>query len=122
MEKLRKDLKAASKTLSNLAQKLEKIRKKVDEEVKLSKLPKVKSVKKKAVKTVPAKRAIVRKTAPPNASDKIFLIIKRSKKGINTSDLMKKTGYERKSISNAIYKLTKQGKIKTAAKGVYVKS
>ena len=122
MEKLNRELKAVSKTLSILAQKVEKIRKKVDEQIRFSKLSKVKPVKKKAVKSVPSKKVVVRKTAPPTAADNIFLIIKESKTGINTSDLMIKTGYYRKSISNTIYKLTKQGKIKTVAKGVYVKA
>jgi hypothetical protein len=122
MEKLRRDLKAVSKRLSNLVQQLEKIIIKVDEQIQFSKIPKVKSTRKKAVKTVPEKKAVVRKTAPASASDKIFQIIKKSKKGINTKDLIKKTGYDKKSVSNAIYKLIKQGKIKTVAKGVYVKT
>jgi predicted transcriptional regulator len=74
------------------------------------------------VKTVPVKKAAVRKTAPPTASDNIFQIIKKSKKGINTKDLIKITGYDKKSVSDAIYKLTKQGKIKTVSKGVYIKA
>jgi len=121
MDKLRKELNAVSKTLSKLVQKLEKIQKRVDERARRLKILKGRPVKKKAVNKVPAKKAVVRKTAPPTAADNIFSIIKKSKKGVNTSDLMKKTGYERKAVSNAIYKLTKQGKIKTAAKGVYVK-
>jgi hypothetical protein len=122
MEKLRRDLKAVSKRLSNLVRQLEKIIIKVDEQIQFYKIPKVKSTRKKAVKTVPEKKAVVRKTAPPTAVDTIYSIIRKSKRGINTSELMEKTGYERKSVSNAIYKLTKQGKIKTVAKGVYVKS
>lgn len=117
MKKLKKDLTFISKTLSDLAQQVEKMQKKVEKRGKLLKKPKAKPI-----KTVPAKRIIVRKTAPPTAADKIFSIIRKSKKGINTKDLMKKTGYERKSISNAIYKLTKQGKIKTVSKGVYIKA
>lgn len=121
MDKLRKDINAVSKILSKLTQKIEKIRKDVDKQVQFSKKTKAKSVKKKAVKKVPAKKPVVRKTAPPTAVDTIYTIIRKSKKGVTTSELMKRTGYERKSISNAIYKLTKQGKIKTVAKGVYVK-
>lgn len=111
-----------SKTLSDLAQKVEKMKKKVEKRGKLLEKPKAKPIMKKPMKKVPAKKTIVRKTAPPTAAAKIFSIIQKSKKGINTKDLMKKTGYERKSISNAIYKLTKQGKIKTVSKGVYVKA
>ena len=112
----------SSKALYTLAAKVEKIQKEVTKKVQSTKKPKVKSVKKKAVKKAPAKKVVVRKTAPPTVADKIFDIIKRSKKGVNTATLMKKTGYERKAISNVIYKLTKQGKIKTVAKGIYVKA
>ena len=117
MKNFKKDLKAVSKALLNLAQKIEKMQKEVDTHVQPAKKPKIKAVKK-----TPAKKVIVRKTAPATAADKIFVIIQKSKKGINTEALMKNTGYERKSISNVIYKLTKQGKIKTVAKGVYVKA
>jgi hypothetical protein len=35
---------------------------------------------------------------------------------------MQKTGYENKKIHNLVYKLKKQGKIKSETKGVYVKA
>lgn len=117
MKKLKKDLQAVSKALYNLAQKVEKMQKEVDKHMQPKKKPKARDVKK-----TPSKKNIVSKTAPATAIDKIFAIIKRSKKGINAEAIMKKTGYERKSISNVIYKLTKQGKIKTVAKGVYIKA
>jgi putative endonuclease len=121
-KKLKKDLQSVSKALYNLVQKIEKMQKEVDKQVQPTKKTKAKTVKKKAVKKAPVKKVIVPKTAPPTAIDKIFAIINRSKKGVNTATLMKKTGYERKAIFNVIYKLTKQGKIKTVAKGVYVKA
>jgi predicted Rossmann fold nucleotide-binding protein DprA/Smf involved in DNA uptake len=113
---LKKDLQSMSKALYAIAQKLEKMYKEINKQEKSTKSPKAKAVKK-----VPTKKVVIRRTAPPTSADKIFAIIKRSKKGVKTADLIKKTGYERKAISNAIYKLTKQGKIKTATKGVYVK-
>jgi len=122
MKKLKKDLEGISKALNGLAQKVQKMQEQLGEETKPTKKPKTKAVKKKAVKKVPKKRVIVRKVAPPNAADKVFAIIKRSKKGVASSTLMKKTGYERKAISNVIYKLTKQGKIKTVSRGVYVEA
>lgn len=74
MEKLRRDLKAVSKRLSNLVHQLEKIIIKVDEQIQFSKIPKVKSTRIKAVKTVPEKKAAIRKTAPPTAVDTIYSI------------------------------------------------
>jgi hypothetical protein len=34
---------------------------------------------------------------------------------------LKKTGYDRKKVANMVYRLGKQGKIKSIKKGVYVK-
>jgi len=48
--------------------------------------------------------------------------IKRSKKGIATAALMEKTGYNQKKVTNIVFKLRKQGKIKNEGKGVYVKA
>jgi predicted transcriptional regulator len=120
-KKLKKDLQTVSKALYSLAEKVEKIQKEVESRLMLPKITKAKIVKKKVMKKAPAKMAVVRKTAPATAADKIFAIIKRSK-GVNIETLMNKTGYERKTVYNVIYKLTKQGKIKTVAKGVYVKA
>lgn len=117
MKNLQKDLKAILKSIYSLAQKVEKMQKEVERQVQPTVKPKAKTVKK-----APVKKVVVRKAVPPTATDKIFTIIKRTKKGVNTATLKKKTGYERKAISNAIYRLTKQGKIKTIAKGVYVKA
>lgn len=117
MKKVKKDLEAILKALNGLAQRVQKLQEQIGEDAKPTKKPKAKALKK-----APKKRVVVRKTAPPTAADKIFTIIKRSKKGINTEDLMKKTGFERKAISNVIYKLTKQGKIKSVAKAIYVKA
>ena len=116
MKKLQRDLKAILKTIYSLAQKVEKMQKEVDNKIKTNKKQKPKAVKK-----APTNKVVVRKTAPASAADKIFAIIKRSK-GVNIETLMNKTGYERKAVYNVIYKLTKQGKIKTVTKGVYVKA
>ena len=104
----------------------------IGEETKPTKKPKAKAVKAKAVKKAPVKKVVVKKAAPKKATpkkvapatavDTVLAIIKRSKKGIDTAVLMEKTGYNQKKISNLVFKLTKQGKIKTVAKGVYVKA
>ncbi len=70
-------------------------------------------------KAKPAERAVAKKA--PTASDTVYGIIKRSRNGVNMAALKKKTGFNNKKIANIVYKLKKQGKIKSAAKGVYVK-
>lgn len=59
---------------------------------------------------------------PPTAAETVLTIIKRTKKGVDTSALMEKTGYDRKKVANIIFKLKKQGVVKNAAKGKYIKS
>ena len=116
-EKLKKDLQAVSKALNSLAQKIEKMQKEVDKQAQ----PTNKS-KPKAVKKAPVKKAAVKKTGQVTTADTVLAIINGSKKGVNTETLKKKTGYNQKKIANLIYKLKKQGKIKSADKGCLCKS
>ena len=48
--------------------------------------------------------------------------INRSKKGLSVKQLKAKIGFDDKKIANLVYKAKKDGKIKNAGKGVYVKS
>ena len=72
------------------------------------------------MKKTPVKKPASKKAAPATAVDTVLAIIKRSKKGVGTAALMEKTGYDQKKISNLVFKLKKQGKIKSVGKGVYV--
>jgi len=54
------------------------------------------------------------------AVDTILGVIKRSKKGVDTTALMKKTGYNAKKVRNIIFNLKKQGKIKSEVMGIYL--
>jgi predicted Rossmann fold nucleotide-binding protein DprA/Smf involved in DNA uptake len=127
MKKLNKDLEAISKALNVLAQKVEKLQEQIVEGPEPTKRPKAKAVKKKAVKKAPArkvaaKKAVPKKAKPKTAADTVLAIIKKSKKSVGMAALMEKTGYNQKKISNLVYKLGKQGKIKSVSKGVYVKA
>jgi hypothetical protein len=134
MKKLKKDLQAVNKEIKALAKKTESLLKAVDklEKPKPTKKPKAKAVKKKVVKKAPIKRvaakkvapkkAVPKKAKPATAVDTVLAIIKRSKKGIGTTALMEKTGYNQKKIASLVFKLRKQGKIKSVDRGVYVKA
>ena len=131
MTKLKKDLEAILKALNGLAQKVEKLQEQIGEETKPTKKSKAKAVKKKAVKKTPIKKIAAKKAAPKKAvrkkakpvtaADTVLAIIKRYKKGVGNAALMEKTGYNQKKIANLVFKLRKQGKIKSVDKGVYVK-
>jgi hypothetical protein len=78
--------------------------------------PKKKS---KSARKAPAKQ---KKKKPATAAETVLGIINRSRKGVDTKTLMKKTGFNAKKINNNIYKLTKEGKIKSVGRGVYLKA
>ena len=132
MKKLKKDLEAISKTLNGLVQMVQKLQEQIGEDAKPTKKPKAKAVKAKAVKKAPVKKPVPKKAAPKKAVpkkatqatavDTVLAIIKRYKKGVGNAALMEKTGYNQKKIANLVFKLRKQGKIKSVDKGVYVKA
>jgi hypothetical protein len=132
MKELDALIKTVADGLKSMAQGVEKLADKVDgigkslaeEKAKAKAKPKRKApqkAKKKAAKKS-TKKAAPAKKKPATAADTVLTIINRSKKGVNTDTLMKKTGYDRKKVANIIYKLKKQGNIKNAGKGLYVKS
>jgi predicted Rossmann fold nucleotide-binding protein DprA/Smf involved in DNA uptake len=114
MNQLKKDMKAVAKDLKKLTQKTEKMINK------LEKLDKTKAAKK--PKAIAAKKAVAKKPTKVPASDTVLAIIKRSRKGVDTVALRKKTGFEGRKIRDIIYRLKKQGKIKSEGKGLYVKA
>ncbi len=59
---------------------------------------------------------------PATAMETVLNIINSSAAGVNLSEIRSKTGYEQKKVSNIVYKLKKQGKIKAVKKGFYIKS
>ena len=90
-------------------------------------LVKAKPMKKVATKKAPVKKVAVKKPAARKpvkltAADTVFGFIKRYRKGVDVSTLMKKTGFNKRKIYDNVKILKKQGKIKTAGKGVYVKA
>ena len=112
-----KDLQAISKELTKLVNQIEKLAADIGKAEK----PKAKSIK---IKTKPKAKAVSKK-APAKGSkktdtDKVLAIINRSKKGVDTATLMKKTGFDQKKVRNMLNRTYKQGKITRVAKGIYV--
>ena len=128
MKNLKKNLQAVNRELKALAKKVDKIVVAVGklEKPKVTKKPKAKPVKAKPMKKIVTKKVAVKKPAAKKPTktviDTVLAIIGRSKKGVNTAALMKKTGFSEKQIHNNVYKLKKQGKIKSVGRGVYLKT
>ncbi len=57
----------------------------------------------------------------PSMLDNLLGMISKSRNGITVERLKKRTGLEARQVSNALYKLTKKGKIETLSRGIYVK-
>ena len=121
MKKLKDQLKTISSSLSSLSKQVEKIIKQVEklQPKKAAVAPKKTAAKKKvAAKKVAAKKAPAK---PPTVIDSILNAIKKTKKGITIAQLKEKTEFNAKQLSNALYKLTKKGKIEAKSRGLYVK-
>ncbi|MBW2245851.1 MAG: hypothetical protein JRF62_01370 [Deltaproteobacteria bacterium] len=116
MKNLIKNLQAVNRNLTALSKKVDNII------VQVGKLEKPKSAKKTTAKAKPVKKVVVKQTAKLTAADTLFGIIKRFKKGTDVATLMKKTGFNRRKIYDNVKMLKKQGKIRTAGIGVYVKA
>ena len=114
MKELKRDLQSLVKALKALTQKTEKMVNR------LEKLEKAQTAKKPKAKAL--KRPTAKKPARVSSGDTLLAIIKRSKKGVDTLALRKKTGFEGRKIEDIIYRLKKQGKIKGLGKGLYVKA
>ena len=116
MKKLKDQLKTISSSLTSLSKQIEMITQQVDK----FKAKKAGSAPK---KTVPKKKVAAKKAPAkqPNVIDTILNTIKKTKKGMTIAQLKEKTEFNSKQLSNALYKLTKKGKIEAKSRGLYVK-
>jgi predicted Rossmann fold nucleotide-binding protein DprA/Smf involved in DNA uptake len=127
MTQLQDQLKNVSKTLTSLSRQLESISKKI------AKLPAKKApVKQKAVSKAKAatKKRVASKAANSNAAaakdktvlESVYDVIRRSRNGASIAKLKDKTGLEARQLSNALYKLSRRGRIEAKSRGIYIKS
>jgi len=125
MKELKREFKSVLKSLKALSQKTENMIKTLDklEKGQMPKKTKEKAKPKaKAMKKTPVRKPAASKKTKLTAADTILSVIKRSRKGVDTAVLTKKTGLEGRKIWDITYRLKKQGKIKKDRKGLYVKA
>jgi predicted Rossmann fold nucleotide-binding protein DprA/Smf involved in DNA uptake len=109
-------MKAMAQGIEALADKLDTIKtSRVDVKGKTKPAGKAPSKQKKST----AKKAASKE--PVTAAETVLKIINRSKKGVSPAIISEKTGFAPKKVHNVVYKLKKQGKIKSIGKGVYLK-
>jgi predicted Rossmann fold nucleotide-binding protein DprA/Smf involved in DNA uptake len=105
MNDLKMSLRKVARELTKAAKEVEKLAGKLEAQTKAR----------------PEKMVSKKTVNQPTAADTVFRIIARYKKGANMAAIKEKTGYDNKKIHNLVYKLKKLGKIKSEAKGVYMK-
>ena len=114
---IQKELTAVQKKLTTIKLKVDNLIAVVEKsETRVAKPAKTKAVKAKPVKKEPVKKKAVTITA----TDQVLKIINSSNNGVNIATLMKKTGFNQKKVTNILQRTFKAGKIKRAAKGIYV--
>jgi predicted Rossmann fold nucleotide-binding protein DprA/Smf involved in DNA uptake len=117
MKKLQDQLKSVSKSLVSLSKQVESLSKQVDKFQ-----GKKATVRKKETASVGETAKATAAKGAATVLDSVFDVIKRSRTGASIARLKEKTGLEARQLSNALYKLSKRGKIETKARGLYVKS
>ena len=115
---IKKDLLNLNNEIKALSARMEKLIKEFDKSQKMGTTKKTpaKTTKRSAAKKVPAKK----RPAKLTATDRVLSIINRSKKGVDAATLMKKTGFDDKKIRNILQRTFNEGRIKRAARGIYV--
>ena len=123
MKAMKKDLRAVITGLRILARKTEKIEKELG---KVSVRRGIAPAKNRAVlKTRAADRrsqgrALASRGRGLTATDAVLGVIRKGGKGVTTTQIKVKTGFDDKKIWNVINRLKTQRKIKSARRGIYV--
>jgi predicted Rossmann fold nucleotide-binding protein DprA/Smf involved in DNA uptake len=113
MKKLQSELKAVSKSLAALTQKVERL---AQQAALAQPAPKAAPAGK-----APAKKAKAAAAGGKTVLDTVYDAIKRTKKGVTVVQLKQKTNLDARQLSNALYKLSKKGQIHAISRGLYAK-
>jgi len=105
MGELEKELRKISRTLNDLARKLDRFATRA--------LGRTKAVARATKK--PSKKAQSRKSGP----ELIMALIKAKKNGVDTATLRAKTGFGGQRVRSIVWELSKKGKIKKVDRGLY---
>lgn len=117
MKQMTKDVKAITKELKSLTQKTEKIIKALGklEKGQVKSKPVKKTIKKPAVQ-----KPTENKATKGSVTGAIMGVIQASDKGVNTDQIMKQTGLNKRQVWGTITRAKREGKVKTVKRGIYV--
>ena len=105
MGELERGLRKISKTLNELARKVDQVATKAGGRTKVAARARHK----------PLKKAQGRKSAP----DVVMALISARRSGVDTATLRAKTGFGSQKVRSVVYELSKKGKIKRVDRGLY---
>lgn len=110
LQSISKDLAALSRQVSQLSKQVEKMR------------PAEQAAARKTAPKAPKSKAAAKPTRGGSVLDTVYEVIRRSRKGVSIAQLKDKTNLNARQLSNALYKLSKKGLIKSVSRGVYMKA
>ncbi|MFO7701085.1 MAG: hypothetical protein R6W79_10830 [Acidimicrobiia bacterium] len=76
---------------------------------------------KKNTKAAAGAEAAAVSSSPASVLEQVFDAVRRSRTGATIAKLKEKTNLDSRQLSNALYKLSKGGKIESVSRGVYIK-
>lgn len=116
MTDVKDQLQSISRDLAALSRQVNKLSKQVEKMKPAAKTTATQSPSKAAKPKAP------KSTRSGSVLDTVYEAIRRSRKGVSIAQLKDKTQLNARQLSNALYKLSKKGMIKTVSRGVYTKA
>ena len=104
--KIQKELDKISKDLEKMSSRIQKLMSSITKE-------------KGRVKKASMPKPVAPNNGKKSGTQTVLDMIRKSKKGIGTGTLIKKTGFDGKKIHNIIFKALTTGKVERVGRGVY---
>jgi hypothetical protein len=123
MKAVKKELRAVIKGLKILTQKTEKIERQLSRpspETILAAARRRAAIRARVLKRRDPRAVLARGRRGITATDAVYEIIKNGRKGVTTTEIKKKTGFDDKKIWNVINRLKVLRKIRSARRGIYI--
>jgi len=118
LQPIRKGLEVLTKGIKDMQKLLDNIEDALASE-KTKKITKAKATR--AKKRPAGKSTAKKRPSKKTATDTILTIIKASPRGVTSAQIKEKTGFSDMKMRNVIFRLKKQGKIRSRKRGVYIK-
>ena len=108
-----KSIQQLTKSVGNIVAAVEKL------SPRESVIPKAKAKRAPVRKKVVISKGDVEKIKNVSATQAVYDLIKNSRQGMNSADLMNATGFNQRKIHNITFRLKKQGRIEAVERGLY---